>query len=197
MTAVAVLLFLVITASSASNFTYFKSYDVQCETKTLGEPRTATGLNFNISIEVNRLVSEISLNNSNFTDISKKILSTHPEIAGIILASAIKAPILSLNVDGKLIHFLNRTKETEVFWKAFDVEHNGWALPFRDCNYLKRVWFYAYLFKNSEVGLQLFIKVKLNQCDFHLADIFGGTHRCDQETTEVSVSMIIKFMVYN
>ncbi|KAF2894358.1 hypothetical protein ILUMI_11814 [Ignelater luminosus] len=193
MTAAAFLLFLIVTASAANNSISLISNGAPCETKTLSEPRAATGLNFDISFEINNLVLEVSRNNTNFSDISQQLLSTHPQIVGVILSSTIRLPTLSLNVRGRLKVFPNRTAETDVFWKTFDAPHNGWAPPFRDCNFLQGIWFYAYILKSADIGLGLFIPVKLNQCDFGLSDIFGGPHQCDDETTDVSNLIFLCF----
>lgn len=193
MTVVAVLLFSIVTASAANNSLYAHNAD-SCETKILTEPRTAAGLNTDISYVINKIVIDISQNNSNFTDISQQLLSAHPEIAGIILSSALRQPTLSLNIRERLKIFPNRTITTDVFWKVFDTSSNGWAPPFRDCYIFKETWFYAYVLKSSDVGLALFLPLQLDQCDFGLSDIFGGPNQCDDDTTYVSILFQLVFM---
>ncbi|XP_031342266.1 uncharacterized protein LOC116170179 [Photinus pyralis] len=182
----AALLFLLITAS-VSKIALSLHSGTNCETRTFPEPRIASDLSFDISFEVNKIVAEISRNNSNFSDISQQVLSLHPEITGIILSSSVRLPILSLNIRERLKIFPNRTIETDVFWRTFETTNNGWGAPFLDCNFLQGVWFYAYVLKSADVGLGLFVPIKLNQCDYELADIFGGPHQCDEDTTKVSI----------
>lgn len=83
--------------------------------------------------------------------------------------------------------FPNRTSETEPFWNAYDgVWDNGWAPPFKVCNFLDDVWFYSYVLKKPDAGVGLFIAMQLNQCDSSIAEVFGGPHRCDHDSTMVS-----------
>ncbi|KAK4880411.1 hypothetical protein RN001_008557 [Aquatica leii] len=183
MTTAAALLFLIVIASAATATLSLRN-GPSCESKVLSEPRTATGLNFDISFEVNKIVVEISRNNSNFSDISQQVLTLHPEISGVILSSSTRFPILSLNIRERLKIFPNRTAETDIYWRSFDGTQNGWAPPFKDCYFLPDKWFYAYILKSADIGLGLFMPLQLNQCDFGLSDIFGGPHRCDDDTTE-------------
>lgn len=170
-------------ATEAVNFTYNNEI---CEPKILSKPRIATNLNFEISFEVHNIFKSLANNHTNYSTISKEVLSGSPQIFGIFLASENKSPSLALNLRGRLKVFPNRTIETEIFWSAFGNATNGWNPPFRDCVLLPRTWYHLYVSKHSNASVGVFIPLKVNQCDPDLEEIFGGADKCDRETTYVS-----------
>ncbi|XP_022900982.2 metabotropic glycine receptor isoform X2 [Onthophagus taurus] len=177
-------LFLFFTGVLASNNTFILHQNhEQCTTKTLSEPRAPITLDIEVSLVVNNIIGQMETGNYSF--ISQSVLSTYSDVIGLILSSSSnKYPILVLNIRGRMKMFPNRTSETSTFWKSYDTAlSNGWTPPFRDCNFLYRMWLHAYVMKTNEIGIAIFIPMKINQCDDQVGGYLGWTHQCDRQTT--------------
>lgn len=109
------------------------------------------------------------------------MLASHQELVGVILAST-----LTLRTKRGPKVYVNRTRETDSFWKAYHATVNNWGAPFKDCFSFPRSWFYVHVTKRGDDGVAFFLPLKLNQCDSNLTEIFGGSHHCDEESTFVS-----------
>lgn len=180
----AVLLLFLATASP----TNFTRNNELCQIMFLANPNSANDLNFDYSFEVSNILSKIESNSTKFSQISQELLSRRTEIVGVFLSSSSgNRPTLALNFKNRLKIFLNQTPETEPYWKSFQTAtHRGWNPPFRDCFFVPKTWFHSYVIKTKEAGVAIFVPLKLNQCNNNLAEIFGGPHRCDTTTTNVS-----------
>lgn len=186
----AVLLLFFATASSTNN-TY--NTNEPCQTLTLSKPKipkeTVTAFN---TLDIDKIGYKIENGNENFSKISGDILSEKPEIIGVLLTSETNSPILALNIKGRLRIFSNQTTETDTFWKQFrNASHRGWNPPFRECHLLPKQWLYLYVHKTKTIGIGLFIKMNITQCDPDLDEIFKRKHRCDIETTVVSFFFLL------
>ncbi|GLV38847.1 smog [Carabus blaptoides fortunei] len=116
--------------------------------------------------------------------IARELLATRPELVAVMLASPPRPPVLALNARGKLLVFRNRTVESEMFWSTVDSATTGWAPPFRDCTIVPGMWLHAFVVKSAfSAAVGVFLPVNINQCDDSLAELFGGRHRCDNDTT--------------
>lgn len=74
-----------------------------------------------------------------------------------------------------------------MFWHTFgNSTTNGWNPPFKDCGYTPRSWYHMYVSKYSNASIGVFVPLKANPCDPDLEEIFGGSDKCDRETTFVS-----------
>lgn len=153
-----------------------------CKIRFLSKPTTPSRLNFNLTAVTSSIFAN---SNSNFSDIARLTLSTHPEILGLILKSS-NEQILALNVAKRLRIFPNKTTESEVFWTSGGNYTQGWTPAFKTCHFLKGNWFYGFVAAKSNFTAVLFLNLYLNQCDDNLEEIFGRTQKCDQDTTYVS-----------
>lgn len=157
--------------------------NARCQSRFLSSTASPTGLTYNVSGLAKGTVHRFGQNH-NISTISRELLSEHRDILGVILVTK-QDSALALNISGRLKVFPNRTAETDIFWRSFNLTEDGWGRPFKDCDFL-RAWMYSYFVKRSDHGVGLFVEIDLNQCDGALGEIYNGTHRCDPETTEVS-----------
>lgn len=171
------LLFLI--SVQAKNF----SQNEQCHNTVLTHPTIPTRLKMNISDLADNVISDVSKNYT-FLVISRNILLETSDILGVAVMSKLERN-LALNVTNRLRIFPNKTTETAKFWSIFNSTKIGWNVAIKDCDFL-RSWVYSFIKSKSDVSVGIFVKIELNQCDRTLADIFNGSHRCDEETTEVS-----------
>lgn len=152
-----------------------------CKVRFLSKPTTPSRLNFNVT----SLADSVFTNQGNSLDTARQILSTHSEIIGFISKTS-NERILALNINGRLTIFPNKTEQTNMFWKSFENTTEGWTPAFKDCHFLKGNWFYNFVAKRGNVSTGFFVKLKLDQCEENLTEIFGKKHQCDEETTYVS-----------
>ena len=162
--------------------------DDDCKSETMPQSVSPTWLNSSVSHYVNEILAMAADSALNFSHIAQKVLSKRSDIFGVFLTSATKMPMLALNLQGKMNVFPNKTSETEVFWEAYhSATLNGWTPPFRDCSFLYKTWLHLYVIKTSRVGVGLFLPMKMDHCDDDLVKFTGGAHKCDRETTIVSI----------
>lgn len=184
---VSAVLLLFFTTASSTNKTY-NNINEPCHTTTLSKPKIPyeSVTTFN-TLDINNIRYKIESGNYNFSQLSRDILSNRPEVISVILTSDTNLPTLAINLKGRLKIFRNQTYDTEIFWKNFrNATHQGWNPPFRECHLLPEQWFYMYVYRTQTIGIGIFIKMNITQCDTDLEEIYKGTHRCDIETTLVS-----------
>ncbi|XP_018576107.1 probable G-protein coupled receptor 158 isoform X2 [Anoplophora glabripennis] len=157
------------------------SQNAHCQSRFLSNTVSPARLTTDVSSLARGIASKIGQNH-NISTISRELLSDHRDVLAVILVTK-QDSALALNISGRLKIFPNRTVETDIFWRSFNLTDNGWGRPFKDCNFL-RTWLYSYFFKSAGYGVGLLIGIDLNQCDRTLSEIYNGTHRCDLETTE-------------
>ncbi|CAH0557756.1 unnamed protein product [Brassicogethes aeneus] len=151
-----------------------------CAARFLSYPVAPTRLSYNSSFSY---IHQNVHGTEQWQNITREIFARNPDIEGLILSTETKA-ILALNIKERLKIFPNKTSETEMFWDSHKAADLGWNKPFKDCNFYRNQWFYVYSFKTAPFRVSLFIKIRLNQCDKAQEEIFNGTHRCDEESSE-------------
>lgn len=157
--------------------------DEQCQNRILLNTTIPAGLKFNItSIAVNITKT---VGNVNFSNVARDVFEKNKEVIGLIVNSKNNVS-LALSVSNRLKIFKNVTKETVPFWNSLNITNNGWGKAFQECEFL-RTWVYAYFFNSGNVSVGLFLELKLDRCDRGQDEIFNGSHRCEEETTNVSI----------
>lgn len=53
---------------------------------------------------------------------------------------------------------------------------------------------YIYKCDYSRAVAGIFVSADLDQCDYSVAEMFGGAHKCHQETTEVSDRILLLYL---
>lgn len=161
------------------------THDANCTYERLPEALPAPRLTHNVSDVAADLVSR-SKKNQTLVVITRLVLSRSSDILGVLIFGRYETG-LALNVSGRMKVFLNRTAETDAFWKAQNLTDGGWGKPFKECSLLG-VWLYHYFYKSEDGSyrVHLFVRIDLNQCDDSLSAIYNGSHRCDRSTMQVS-----------
>lgn len=157
--------------------------DEQCQSRLLFDTTVPTRLNFNITSIAENVVK--SLDNVNLSNVARETFEKNKEIFGFAVSSRSDRG-LALSVANRLKIFRNVTRETLLYWNSLNSTKNGWGRAFQECEFL-RTWVYVYFFRNEDVSVGLFVELKLDRCDRGQDEIFNGSHRCDEETMQVSI----------
>ncbi|XP_077285240.1 G-protein coupled receptor 158 smog [Arctopsyche grandis] len=87
----------------------------------------------------------------------------------------------------------NNTAYLEHYWKALALSWNHtsgvWVPPFLECNpHSTEIWLHGFAIaltvEKQRAVAGIFRPLRLDQCDSMMAKLFGGPHRCDEETTK-------------